>query len=264
MEKRKRVLISTVVLKNVDSEVYGSHLSFAYRCGRECLDYDFYLAHPQRLAIDYGRNMAVCFAVANDFDYLFFYDDDTELPPNIMNKMLTTLEKFEKVDVLTASYYVRGSPFEVMAFVEDPGKKSWRFVKEGDFESLTDPETGLVGPLKAVGNGCTLYRVSLLKGVDQHLNVELPQRVWFKTTYGVNTEDVWFFYKAHAQFENVGIYLDPSIVCGHICARKEIVNKDNVVLLRKRAIEDQQAQESLFIVGDHTPKEVGYAKKGDN
>jgi hypothetical protein len=152
MEGRKSVLLSTLIIKNVDADVYGSHTAFMYRCGRECLDYEFVWAAPKRTGVDMGRNAIVEFAIENGYDCLFFYDDDTRLHASAMKLMLEAMEKHPQVDVLSGKYHVRSYSFEVMAFVvEDREQDKWKLLKE-EVSSYIDPETGLIGPLRAVGS----------------------------------------------------------------------------------------------------------------
>lgn len=253
----KRVMLATVILKNVDSQVYASHIAFAYRCGRECPNYDFWIATPQRWAIDSARNLLVGLCVKHDIDFIFFYDDDTFLEKNAMKKMLDIMETCPEVDVLSGHYFVRGYPFPLMGFVQDEENEfKWRNIKQEEADSTLLAPNGLIGPLKAVGCGCTLFRVSLFAKVDP--TVELEKRVWFRTIMHTVTEDVFFFAKAHAQVENVGVYMAPKIIMGHELADKDIVTKDNVQAFRKRWEEESEFIQAHVIDG------ITHADKDNN
>ena len=231
MTEHKKVMLATVILKSVDSQVYASHLTFAYRCGRECPDYDFWIATPQRWAIDSARNLVVQTCINYNIDYLFFYDDDTYLEKSGMKQMLEVMETHPEVHVLSGHYLIRGYPFPLMAFIEDEKEKlKWRHITQEEAEHLTS--NGLIGPLKAVGNGCTLYRVELFKKIDTHKKPE--DRIWFKTIMHQVTEDIFFFAKMHNQLENVGVYMMSNLVMGHQIADRDIVDKANVKILKER------------------------------
>jgi len=220
----KKVLVCTVVLSGVGADPYASHIAFAAKLKSDNPDYQFHFMAPRRMAIDNARNVAVEFALRNNFDYLFFYDDDTDMDPDIFKKLVA-----RDKDAISASYFVRGYPFPLMAFEEVPlddkekatlgeGKK-WVLMK--DWESKV-AEDGLLGPLAAIGNGCSLIKIEVFR---------MLSKPWFKTEEHC-TEDVYFYSKASQNIENFEVWMDMNCECGHYLD-PIAVNAKNYKVLRE-------------------------------
>jgi hypothetical protein len=218
--KRQRVMVASLTLTSVAQEAYGSHCANFYQLGRDCKDYDFAFVSPRRLAIDSMRNMCVQLAIEGDFKYLYFFDDDTVNDFNVLGRLLKRGKEF---NAISASYFVRGYPFNLMAFrwidLKDK-KKGFRLFKGNEFKKFID-EDGVIRNLGAIGNGCTLYRVEDFK------QIVYP---WFAT--GPNfTEDAYWFQKAHMNIEDYNVGMDMNIRCGHLC-QPVYVDLQNVSVLR--------------------------------
>src|SRR3989304_2127059 len=103
-----RVLVSIACLDSIDSQVYPSHLTHAFRMGRD-MDCDFILHTPRRMPIASCRNQAAEFALKAECDYVFFYDDDMELHPQTLKTLMS-----RNRDVIMAMSYIRGFPYRPM------------------------------------------------------------------------------------------------------------------------------------------------------
>jgi len=219
-----KILICSIILTEINSLVYGSHLAFASKLRMENPDCDFIFVGPRRVGIDKGRNLAVEIAIQNNIDYVFFYDDDTDLAPGVLKQLLS-----RQKDAIGAAYFVRGYPFNLMAFEEVPFTKDeaavvgngvkWSLMQ--DFEDKICPD-GLLGPLKAIGNGCSLIKTEVFRMVP---------KPWFKTGEHF-TEDVYFYGKAHDHIANFEVWMDMNCDCGHMLDPIP-VNLKNYKLLRK-------------------------------
>jgi len=207
----KRVLVASLTLTNVAQEAYGTHCSNFYQLGRDCPDYDFTFVTPRRVAIDNMRNLCVKLAISGDFDYLYFFDDDTVNDRNVLGRLLERMEEF---NACSAGYYLRGYPFNPMAFqwteVEHEGQthKIFKLYDPEEYVDFIDEDKVLRRDCAAVGCGCTLFRTEDFK------KVPFP---WFKT--GLNhTEDAWWFAHAHQYIEGYKVGMDFNITCGHLCS----------------------------------------------
>lgn len=218
---KKKVLIGSLTLTMVPQEAYGTHCSNFYQMGRDCKDYDFAFVTPRRMAIDNMRNMVVKLAISGDFDYLYFFDDDTVNDRNVLGRLLPRMEEFNAV---SAGYYIRGYPFSPMAF-RWTNYKGHRIMKLFDwrtYKKFISDDKVLRDNVAAVGCGCTLFRVEDFK------KVPFP---WFKT--GLNhTEDAWWFTVADSTIPDYKVGMDFNIICGHLC-NPAFVDAYNVDTMRR-------------------------------
>lgn len=217
---KKKVIVGSLTMTAVPQEAYGTHCANFYQMGRDHPDYDISFVTPRRMAIADMRNMVVKLAITGDFDYLYFFDDDTVNDRDVLGRLLPRMDEFNAV---SASYYIRGYPFEPMVFKWADREK---FRMEGwshkDFEKHISADGVLRDNVSGVGCGCTLFRVEDFK------KVPYP---WFFTGHG-HTEDAWFFTQAHKNIEDYKVGMDFNVVCGHLC-NPIYVDHHNVKVLRK-------------------------------
>jgi hypothetical protein len=214
-----KVLIGINTLTMIDSQVYGNHMAFFYHLGRlkESKNIEVLLYTPWRLSIDRMRNMAAAYALQTDCDYLMFIDDDMLVSPNTLESLVDADK-----DIVMAHTYIRGYPFNPMAFITARGKFG-----DPDFELryYTDllehkDEKGLVA-VDAVGFACVLIKTSLLRQISKPYFITTPN----------NTEDVYFCLKCKSEYPNVTIAVDTRVPTGHLLD-KEAVMEDTVKYLR--------------------------------
>lgn len=232
---KKRLLISTV-LYNVHPIVYSSHLDMFYRVGKNLPDYDVIFYSPNRVPIDSARNAAVRYALDEECDYLFFYDDDMFLHPDVVQRLLNRMDE-DKVHVVMARCYIRGYPYDPMIFkyktIRAKGKKGddeevKTMVHFVDYKKYVRKD-GLV-KVDAVGCASTMIDMELFK---------LMPEPWFLTG-STHTEDVYFCIKAINYVENVGIFMDDTFESGHLMNRPLLTAQSRQVLtkLTKEGLND--------------------------
>ena len=159
-----KLLIATV-LYNVHPIVYSSQLSMIYRTGKNLPHWEMIFFSPVRMPIDAARNQAVQHALQLECDYLFFYDDDMYLHPDVIERLLNRMN--DKTHVIMARCYIRGFPFHPMIFkyeIKDEKKEPFKVMNHYiDYKSSVRKD-GLV-EVDAVGCACTMIDVKLLKMV---------------------------------------------------------------------------------------------------
>jgi hypothetical protein len=219
---KKKVLIGSLTLTMVPQEAYGTHCSNFYQLGRDHPKYDFAFVSPRRMAIDGMRNLCVKLAILGNFDYLYFFDDDTVNDRDVLGRLLPRMKEF---NAISAGYFVRGYPFDPMVFrwIDPVDKsKSMRLYKWNEYKRFTDKDKVLRKHVCGVGCGCTLFRVEDFK------KISYP---WFQTGLH-NTEDAFWFFRAATELESYKVGMDFNIDCGHLCS-PIYVDQSNVNTVRR-------------------------------
>lgn len=214
-EKSLKILVGVNVLTMIDDEIYGSHSNLWFRLGRNYPNITFFKYHPRRTSIDNMRNFAAEIALRQECDYILFIDDDVSIDPDILGHLL----KAEK-DVIMELTYIRGYPFNVMAFKEVVKEERGTILDfYNDYEKDMD-ENGLV-KCDAVGCSCVLIDCNILK------KMSMP---YFVTGTRAHTEDIYFCIKARIE-AGAEIWMDANKPTGHLLD-KEFLTKSNVSQLR--------------------------------
>ena len=216
---KKKVLVASLTLTMIPQEAYGTHCSNFYQLGRDCKGYDFAFISPRRMAIDNMRNMCVKMAILGDFDYLYFFDDDTVNDRNVLGRLLPRIKEFNAV---SAGYFIRGYPFNPMVFRRLKDGKGMRLYKWNEYKKFVDEDNVLRKDVGGVGCGCTLFRVADFK------EVKYP---WFMTGL-THTEDAWWFARAQEAIPGYKVGMDFNIKCGHLCS-PIYVDQNNVDVVRR-------------------------------
>ncbi len=210
MTKKKKLMVATNIYK-IDPIPYASHLSMIYRLGKNLPELDLVFSGPWRMPIDVARNAAVDYALKMECDYLFFYDDDMVLHPDIIERLFA-----RKKDIVMALCYIRGYPFRPMMF---------RFDGVGNLDLYDykdeDVEDGLV-KVDAVGNACTFINCEAFKLIPEP---------WF-VTGKTHTEDVYFCMKARDYIEKLELYVDVSFESGHMLDKPILTSTSRKLLLK--------------------------------
>lgn len=207
-----KIFICTNILTVIDAAAYVSACNFWYRLGKKYPDWVFYNMTPPRMAIDQARNWAARMALECECDYLMFIDDDMILHPDTLSSLIEA-----NLDIVMAHTYIRGYPFNVMAFKNSTERPLGFFNDYKDF--LDDKGIYLCD---AVGFAVCLIKCSLLR------RMEPP---YFVTGTG-HTEDIYFCCKARAEIgPEVSIGGDTKVSTGHLL-HKESVNVESVEKLR--------------------------------
>jgi hypothetical protein len=209
MRKQLRIVIGINSLTASQWPAYNNHIKLFYRLGRAYPDIDFMLINPSRVSIDKMRNMAAVSTIKNEFDYLWFIDDDVMIPLDTLERLLAC-----EADVAAASVIIRGYPFNFMAF-------RYTGINNESLEAMPSypKDEGAVINVDAVGFSCCLIKRQILEKVPEP---------WFLTG-GNHTEDIYFCLNARDVDPNCTIKVDTSIDCEHILWPETIsqANKDN-------------------------------------
>lgn len=236
----KRIMIATN-LYQVDPQVYASHMNMIFRAGK-IPDLDIFFSAPWRLPIDKAREMAVKYALQNECKYLFFYDDDMFLDPNIISKMVKRFEENEEIHILQAKAYIRGYPYDPMIF---------KYVEEGVLRFYVDYEKDVRedGLVKVDATGCcsTMIDCELFKLVPEP---------WF-VTGPTHTEDVYFCVKAAKYVDNIGIYMDNDIESGHLLDKPILTSVSRDVLID---IHEKSGLNQIWMPEQDFTKDIKYMK----
>ena len=221
--KKKKLLVSCV-LHNVHPVAYGSQMSSIYRIGKYLPDWELIFHSPVRRPIDSARNEAAQYALELECDYLFFFDDDMLPHPDVVRRLLERMN--DDTHIVMARCYIRGWPFHPMIFnykdLEAITKEKITVLGHYTEEEYKPNvrEDGLV-KVDAVGCASTMIDVELFKLMD---------KPWFLTG-AQHTEDVYFCMKAKDHVEEVGIFMDDNVECGHLMERPILNERSRKILL---------------------------------
>lgn len=140
-----------------------------------------------------ARNKLAKKAIELETDYAMWFDSDMVFEPDTMLRLLEHNKAF-----VSGAYFRRSQPYSLVAFEEvDAERRKWK--------DLAFPDK--VTTCGGVGFGCVLLKTEVL------FNVAAKYGGWFEPLNNFG-EDLSFCYRARqCGYE---IYLDPSIVCGHI------------------------------------------------
>jgi hypothetical protein len=203
-------------------------------------EWEFVSITPRRYSIDNMRNMSAEAALINQCDYLFFYDDDVLVPHNALRKMVKTLQD-NPMGIVAGLTYVRGYPFEAMAFTDvETG------MRHLSHKEIDESEEDLI-ECDAIGFSCALIDVNILKEIEVPFFITAPQ----------NTEDVYFCIKAKTILPQVKVFLDKSIECEHIVDSYTVSHKNHKLV--KRFEED--VFEAKKQTADFDPKVIESARE---
>lgn len=203
-----KILLGCNLLSSVNAIAHTDHVHALYRLGRNYPDWEVLVNFAQRMSIDNMRNQSGRVAVLNNCDYLVFLDDDVLIPvdaiPNLIKSMQATGAK-----IGAGLVYVRGYPFEPMAFKEitatlENGEEA-KGLSHVSYQEIDD-KLGEIIDCEAIGFSLAAIDVSLLKEMEPPYFITGPNC----------TEDVYFCIKARKHFPDVKIILDTAIQCTHI------------------------------------------------
>lgn len=187
---------------------------------------------PLRFSVADARNLIVEQAVQGNFEWLFFIDHDTIIPPTTMLRMNDYMLAGEP-PIVAGIYFTKSVPSEPLIY-RGQGNSHYREWKLGD-KVYADGH----------GMGCTLIHVSVLRavwedsepyvlrGTQARRVFESPAKQWFDPELGAwqmssGTEDLFFLnrvikgdYLAKAGWKKYAkmkypFLVDTSIYCTHI------------------------------------------------
>lgn len=143
-----------------------------------------------------GRNEVVKKAREENFEWLFFVDDDVFLPHDAIKRLLS-----HQKDVVTGIYWTKSDPAEPVIFEKFGKGPMYKFPVDKLF------------PVAGAGAGCLLINMKVFDKFDEH-NIPYFKQGWSEDGIVCNIgEDHWFFKKAiQLGFE---VYADSGVLCDH-------------------------------------------------
>lgn len=222
-----KVLAACCTLTSIGVGPYIDHTRLFYRLGKEYPKVEFHQFFVRRMSIDRFRNSAASMALTLGCDYIFFFDDDMQFDYTIFGQLLEGCKKYG-YDILAALNYIRGYPFEPMAFkfVQDvEGKKGNKHLiplTDEDIEEAIATESGIYR-CGAIGTATCLIKVKTA--------VKYIQPPWFLTGPH-NTEDIYFCLKSQTHNKKVKVGVHCRAITGHLLD-PEVISYDTKKNLMK-------------------------------
>lgn len=160
--------------------------------------------YPEGAPRDYNRNCIVqWFLDAGKHEWLLMVDDDSIIPPDVIEKMLGVGKSV--VAAPQPLYFPPDGLVANLSAERGPDGKGYVWPSWHDYDFEQPPHK-----LLACGFGCVLMRRDVL---------ERMERPWFQENYGDFrgkgnvTEDIWFCERLLAMGEE--LWACPSAICGH-------------------------------------------------
>lgn len=183
----KTILIAIPTAKYIEAEtfksIYDLEIPEGYKVTFQYF-YGYLIDQTRNLMSDWGKN----------FDYLFSVDSDITFPPDTLKKLLS-----HNKDIVTGVYKQR--------FINTT-LELWKNNNRIDWEYLKNRKD--LFEIDSCGFGCVLIDSNVLR-VMEYPHFVYKSAIDHKDTL---SEDVYFCGKAKEN--KFKIYVDPTIVCGHI------------------------------------------------
>lgn len=208
--RKPKVLIGAAGFHGMIPEVQENFFQFAYRCGRDFPQYDFFLKIVIKKEQFRARNNLVDLAITNDCEYLLMLDDDMVIPPDLFGRLV----KHDK-DVTGCLYYQRGGAYHPVIMKQVSKKDGLMGI---DFIHHFDPMLTKPGLYKLdgiIGGGCMLFKVDVFRKIPQPY-------FWID---GIVGTDVHVCNQLRGA--GVDIWVDTSIELGHV-GDAQVVTSRNI------------------------------------
>lgn len=157
-----------------------------------------------------SRNDLAKYAVQSEADYVLWLDSDMLFEPELLEKMMATLQEHD-LDILTGIYYRRRHPFSPVLMKKLSIDEN-NFCEYENFNAY--PEDGIF-EVEGIGFGCVLMKSDVL------MDIKATYNDWF-SPFGRVGEDLSFCWRARQTGHK--IFADPSIQLGH-CGQ-QIITKE--------------------------------------
>lgn len=157
-----------------------------------------------------SRNDLAKYAVQSEADYVLWLDTDMMFEPELLEKMMATLQEHD-LDILTGIYYRRRHPFSPVLMKKLSIAEN-NFCEYENFNAY--PEDGIF-EVEGIGFGCVLMKSDVL------MDIKATYNDWF-SPFGRVGEDLSFCWRARQTGHK--IFADPSIQLGH-CGQ-QIITKE--------------------------------------
>lgn len=157
-----------------------------------------------------SRNDLAKYAVQSEADYVLWLDSDMMFEPELLEKMMATLQEHD-LDILSGIYYRRRNPFSPVLMKKLSIAEN-NFCEYENFNAY--PEDGIF-EVEGIGFGCVLIKSDVL------MDIKATYNDWF-SPFGRVGEDLSFCWRARQTGHK--IFADPSIQLGH-CGQ-QIITKE--------------------------------------
>lgn len=157
-----------------------------------------------------SRNDLAKYAVQSEADYVLWLDSDMMFEPELLEKMMATLQEHD-LDILSGIYYRRRHPFSPVLMKKLSIAEN-NFCEYENFNAY--PEDGIF-EVEGIGFGCVLIKSDVL------MDIKATYNDWF-SPFGRVGEDLSFCWRARQTGHK--IFADPSIQLGH-CGQ-QIITKE--------------------------------------
>lgn len=201
-----KILIAIPCMDKVDVDFFESVLALD-KSQHECT----FTIVSNTLIYD-ARERLTLRALESGCDAVLWLDSDMVFPIDMINRMVE-----QDKDIISGLYFTRRLPIKPVAYE----KLGYNINKTVDCKSL-EPIPKKTTEVQGIGFGCCLMKTKVLKDVTDKFHAA------FSPMPGLG-EDLSFCMRARdCGYE---IYLDPTIVCGHV--GRMIINKDTYLAYKK-------------------------------
>lgn len=135
-------------------------LLFAFNAVHPPMNFNTVILNTLSVPVDQARNSFAEKAVEIGAKYIYFWDEDVEVPPQTLRELIYIAEHNPDAAVVGGIYCLK---------VDRPEPLVFRGVGQGPY---WDWKVGEIFEVDAIGMGCTLLRVEALKGIE---------KPWFQT-----------------------------------------------------------------------------------
>ena len=213
---RQKLVIGINTLTSVDENVYANHLDLFYHLGTLKDRFEVILFSPTRMSIDRMRNEAGKLALNIEASHLVFIDDDMLLQRDTIEQLIDADK-----DIIMAHTYIRGHPFNPMAFKLTKDSTPAEIGLEPYIDVWEYQDENKLVKCDAIGFACVAIKTDLLR------RMESP---WF-ITGPCNTEDIYFCVRCMKELGDISTYVHCGCPTGHKLG-SEFVHPENVEKLR--------------------------------
>jgi len=147
------------------------------------MNYNMIQVFSHAMPIDAARQSFAEGAIAHKAKYLYFWDEDVEVPPQTLRELIYVMEQHDDVGVVGGVYCLKTKPAEPLVF---------RGVGKGPY---WDWKVGEIFECDAIGMGCTLIRVAVFEDLEKpwFRSVDDTSPFLDAVNYGEQwTEDLYF------------------------------------------------------------------------
>lgn len=180
-------------------------IMFAFHAMSPPMNMNTVMFKTKGMPIDAARNGFAEQAIKHEAKYLFFWDEDVELPAMAMRELVFWMEHHPECGVVGGIYCLK---------VPRPEPLVFQGIGTGPF---WDWRVGEVFECAAIGMGCTLIRTAVFQDLEKPWfnSMDDMSKYLDNIPYGEQwTEDLWFC-KQVAQSKKWKIYAHGQLLCRH-------------------------------------------------